>query len=221
MATKTIGFTGAGNHWRWVGNYWKEVQVGQLVTMPEGGRVTQIRLKVAGLGPYSDPEYHDQQDPTKVAAAIWDANTGDIITKSAVVQLDPEAGGSQTWKTFDVTDVWIEAGRELIVGFWRIKTTTSWATQWDYAETAGSVGQTYVQHDTYATLSSGPIDFVISDSTSDRSINYEVTYVAGGHVKVWDGSAWRDAVPRVWDGSQWVEARVKTWDGADWIESIT
>lgn len=221
MASKSVSFTDAANRWRWVGNYWEEVQVGQLVTMPERGKVTQVKIKVAGLGPYYDPVYHNQQDPTKVAAAVWDANTGAIITKSAVVQLGPEDGGEATWKTFDVTDTFIEGGRNLIVGFWRIKTSTEWATQWEYSDAAGAAGETYAQMNSYDTYSTGPVKFVVSDSTRGKSINYEMIYEAGGHVKVYSAGAWRTGTARVWDGSAWVEGVVKVHDGATWNESIS
>ena len=221
MASKSVSFTTAGNHWRWVGNYYEEVQVGQLVTMPETGKVTSIRIQVAGLGPYYDPVYHNQQDPTKVAAAVWDASTGKKITESAVVQLGPEDGGTASWKVFNVPDTWIEAGRDLIVGFWRIKTTTAWATQWDYNDAGAASGETYVQMNSGANYNDGPVKFVISERTRGKSINYELNYQTGGQLKVWDGTTWKPGSAKVWDGSAWVEGVVKYYDGSDWIESNT
>jgi hypothetical protein len=221
MATKNIAFTDAANHWRWVGNYWQEVQVGQLVTMPERGKIRQVKFKVAGLGPYYDPVYHNQQDQTRVAGAVWDASTGAIITKSAIQTLNPEDGGEATWKTFDLTDTYVDAGRKLIVGFWRIKTTTQWATQWEYSDAAGAAAETYVQMNSYSTFDDGPVKFVVSDRTEGKSLNYDLVYEAGGHVKVWSNGAWRVGRARVWNGSSWNEAVVKVYDGATWNESET
>lgn len=220
MANKTIAFTAAGNGWRWVGNYWQENQVGQVVTVPEHGKITALKFKVAGLGPYYDPVYHEQYDHTHVAAAVWDARTGDILTKSSPVDLGPENGGASTWKTFNVGDLWVAAGQVIIVGFWRIKTTTQYATQWDYCTTSAADAETFVQHDIGGTSATGPVTFVTSSSTPGKSLNYEIDYVAGGHAKVWDAGAWRDATARVWDGSAWIEGDIKVYDGAAWNESI-
>ena len=218
MASKTISYTTAGNHWRWVGNYYQEVQVGQLITFPEKGKITALKFKVAGLGPYYDPVYHSQQDHTKVAAAVW-ASNGAILTHSAVTDLGPEDGGAQTWKTFNVPDLWVNAGQKIIVGFWRIKTTTEYATQWDYNDSA--TGEIYVQQDIGGTSASGPVNFAISDSQANKSINYEIDYLAGGHVKVYNGpNDWYDATARVWTGSAWAEATVKVWNGSSWVESV-
>jgi len=222
MADKTVGFTTAGNHWRWVGNYWEEVQVGQLYTMPETGKVTSLRIKVAGLGPYTDTVYHAQSDNTKVAAAIWDAKTGDIITKSEVVVLSPEGGGSQTWKTFNITDTWIDGGSKLIVGFWRIKTTTEYATQWDYNDAVAADGETYVQHDLGASSATGPLPFTVSSATPNKSINWELDYTAGGSAKVWSSAAnkWAYGRAKVYDGTDWVPAVIKRYDGSAWNETL-
>jgi hypothetical protein len=217
MANNTISYTTAGNHWRWVGNYWEEVQVGQLVIMPERGKVTGVKFKVAGLGPYSDPTYHDQQDTTYVAGCVWDERTGAILAKSAEVLLQPENGGAQTWKTFNLPDTWVEAGTRLIVGFWRIKTTTQYATQWDYNDTA--TGETMYVHNTQAQVPDGPLPFVVSQTRGSTSLNYELDYTSGGHVKLWSGTIWREGTAKVWNGSAWVEGVVKVYDGADWVES--
>jgi len=217
MAVKTISYTTAGNHWRWVGNYYQEVQVGQLVTMPEKGKITALKFKVAGLGPYYDPVYQDQQDTTHVAAAIWRQSDGAILAKSAEYVLDPENGGSQTWKTFDLPDTWVEAGADIIVGFWRIKTTTQYATQWDWNDSAS--GQTMVTHSIASSSDHGPVPFVISTTRPGDSINYEIDYIAGGHLKVYSRGSWYPAVPRVWNGSAWVDGVAKVWNGSSWVET--
>jgi hypothetical protein len=218
MANKTISYTTAGNHWRWVGNYYEEVQVGQLVTMPERGKITAVKFKVAGLGPYSDPTYHDQQDTTKVAGCVWAAGNGDIITKSATQVLAPEAGGAQTWKTFTLPNVWVDAGAALIVGFWRVKTTTQYATQWDYNDTAGASQEMVVQS-IAGQVPAGPLPFSISEHRPGQSINYELDYISGGHPKVWHGTSWVEGTARVWDGANWTEAVVKRHNGTSWVES--
>lgn len=220
MAVTTVGFTTAGNHWRWVGNYYEEVQVGQLYTMPETGKILSMRLKVAGLGPYTDTVYHYQNNYSKVAACVWDAKTGAIIAKSAVDALAPEGGGSQTWKTFQLPDTWVEGGTRLIVGFWRIKTTTEYATQWDYNDAVAADGETYVQHDLGASSATGPIPFTVSRSTPGKSINWELNYQKGGTVKARTTSGtWANATARVYSGGTWVPGIVKVYNGTTWDES--
>lgn len=40
---------------------------------------------------------------------------------------------------------------------------------------------------------------------------------ASAGFKVWDGSAWVDAVLKRWDGSAWVNAPLRRWNGSSWI----
>ena len=59
-----------------------------------------------------------------------------------------------------------------------------------------------------------------SDTITTSSLNITVE-VAGGFMKVWNGSAWVEAPAKVWNGSAWVEGTVKVWNGSAWVDSFS
>lgn len=54
--------------------------------------------------------------------------------------------------------------------------------------------------------------------TSTLSITVEV---AGGYVKVWNGSAWVEGTAYVYNGSSWLEGTVQISNGAGWTDSFS
>ena len=73
----------------------------------------------------------------------------------------------------------------------------------------------------------GTYTFSIQASNGDGSSvitasNLSITVeVAGGFMKVWNGSAWVEAPAKVWNGSAWVEGTVKVWNGSAWVDSFS
>jgi hypothetical protein len=217
VAEKSVAFETVGNHWYWRAKNSLDCQTGTLVEMPEDGKLVRVEIKVAGLD-YSDPVYGYQNEPGYVVPAIWDASTGAVLSKGSARLLPASPGGTQPWESFDISDVSLKAGRDIIVGFWRHSNSSGYSTQWDYCTTVEADAFTTYGHHLYGS-SSGPLSFVKSASYSGRSLNFRLFYESGGRVKVWNGSTWAVKTPKVWNGSAWVNTLAKVWDGLAWQES--
>ena len=208
MGNKTISFQTAGNHWYWRSHNKQDCQTGTIVTLPEKAKITGVSLKVAGLD-YNDPVYGYQYHKGRVRPAIWDYSSRKVISSGAYTVLPISAGGSQSWVHFDLTDVWVEKGQ-----------TSSYATQWDY-NTSDAGGWVTLADDLYGS-NSGPFNFSVTDTYSNRSLNFVLEYQSGGKLKTFQPSSggWVTAKDvRVWDGNSWDSAVVRVWDGASWQES--
>ena len=219
MGAKQISYETPGNHWYWRSRNKQDCQTGTIVTMPEKGKITGVSFKVAGLN-FQDPVYGYQYHRGRVRPAIWDLATGKVLAKGAYTVLDIYPGGQQPWVHFDLPDLWVNEGQRLIVGFFRDSSTSSYATQWDY-NTSDAAGITTLAHDLYG-ASEGPFTFNTTDTYSNRSLNFILSYNSGGKVKVYrpTGGGWRTAQDvRVWDGNSWNSAEVRYFDGTTWQES--
>lgn len=219
MADKQISFETAGNHWYWRSRDKQDCQTGTLVTLPDKAKITGVSFKVAGLD-YNDPVYGYQYHRGHMRPAIWDYRTGKVLAKGAYTVLPVSPGGQQPWVHFDLPDTWIAEGQTIIVGFWRDSSTSSYATQWDY-NTADASGMTTLSNDLFGS-SEGPFTFTTTDTYSNRSLNFILSYASGGKVKVFHptGGGWRTAKDvRVWTGSGWKSAEVRYFDGTTWQES--
>lgn len=215
MSTKQIAYDGSAGNWWWRAKNSLDCQIGQLVTMPEQGRLLSVSIRVAGLN-YDDPVYGYQNEPGYVRAAVWDERSGDVLAKSDVAILPSSLGGTQPFVGFDLPDVTVRAGQRIIVGFWRRSDSTSYSTQFD--RDMGASGQTMYRQHVFGS-SSGPFKFDPSDIISNASINYKLYYETGGRVLVWDGNSWEPTNIKVWDGDSWTKGTVRVWDGSAWAES--
>lgn len=215
MTIKKIAYEGSADNWWWRAKNELDCQIGQLVTMPEQGRLLTVHLKVAGLD-YNDPVYGYQNESGYVRAAVWDERTGEVIAHSGTHILPASTGGSQPWVVFDLPDTVVDAGTRLIVGFWRRSDSTSYSTQFDRDMSA--TGQKMYRHHVFGS-GSGPFTFRTSDTVTGASINYRLMYESGGRVVVWDGSRWSPRNVNVWDGTGWTQGTVNVWDGTGWVES--
>ena len=214
MATKKVSFETAGNHWYWRSKNERECQTGTVVSMPERARLKTVSFKVGGLD-FNDPVYGYQHHRGRMRPAIWDYNTGAVLTKGSYTVLPISSGGTMPWVSFDLADVWVEKGQKIIIGFWRDSSTSSYATQWDYNTNA--TGLTMVSHDLFGS-ESGPFTFKRTGSMSGTSINFILNYSAGGKLKVFDTTGtWRtvDDV-KVYDGDRWDSAEVRIFNDTAW-----
>lgn len=217
MAEKKIAFESEGNHWYWRAKHHLDCQTGTLVTMPEGGTITRLELKVAGVN-YNDPVYGRQNHNGYANAAIWNADTGTMLTRGTAKILPISPGGTQPWVAFDLTPLKVKPGQRIIVGLWRRSDLTSYATQWDYSTNAASNGYTSYGHH-LSNSANGPIAFSKSVTYNNRALNFRLWYSSGGKPKVWNGRSWTSGDLKVWNGSTWVEGTVRVWDGAEWKEA--
>lgn len=215
MVNKTISYEGSAGNWWWRAKNSLDCQIGQLVVLPEQGRLLSVQIRVAGLD-YNDPVYGYQNESGYVRAAVWDERSGDVIAHSSTRVLPSSPGGTQPWVNFDLPDTLVDAGTRLIVGFWRRSDSTAYSTQFDRDMTAN--GQKMYRHHVFGS-GSGPFRFHVSDTIDDASINYRLLYETGGRVTVWDGSRWTPKNVNVWDGTDWTKGTVHVWDGSDWVES--
>lgn len=217
MTEKKISFETDANHWYWRGKNRLDCQTGTLVEMPEDGKITRVDFMVGGLT-YNDPVYGYQNKPGSVVPAIWDANTGAILTKGKLTSLPRSAGGKMPWVSFDLPDLRVKKGRRLIVGFWRNSGNSAIATQWDYSTNTSSRGWTTYAHHLYGSTS-GPLNFQKSQTYSNRALNFRLWYESGGRLKAWNGLSWISGNPKVWNGSAWVKGTVNVWNGTEWVEA--
>ena len=73
----------------------------------------------------------------------------------------------------------------------------------------------------------GTYTFSIQASNGDGSSTLEASNlsitveVAGGFMKVWNGTAWVDSPAKVWNGFSFIEGTVKVWNGSAWVDSFS
>lgn len=222
---KLVSYTDTANHWDWRAMISLDCQIGTVITMPEDGMITSVEFMVGGLN-YNDPVYGYQYHNGYVRPAVWRASDGTVLTVGSYTTLSPQSGGGSAWQSFNLNDVQVHNGDQLIVGFWRNSSSTSYATQWnkatdlstDSSPVLSASGCQTLGHDVWGS-ESGPLTFRITNTYNNTSLNYRLHYTAGGRVKVWDGRYWRQESVSVWNGTAWVPGTVNVWNGTAWVES--
>lgn len=85
--------------------------------------------------------------------------------------------------------------------------------------TTGALTGTPTTPNTYTfTISATNGDSSSTVTTGSLSITVEV---AGGYVKVWDGSDWVEGTVSAWNGSGWIAGTVKVRSGSSWTDSFS
>lgn len=209
MSTKTFGYTALDPNSAYWGGVPYFANVGYRTVMPETGIVKSIKLRLA--------RYSDVDDPI-VWGVIWNRSTGTKITQSTA-SITPTNTYTSTpamvGYTFTFPDTEIQEGTLLWIGYGKVSNQSGRAL-W-FGKRTGLTGQNIDTNDNSQSIPTNT--FTFNNTFTNEALWVEVTYLAGGRIKVWDGVASIVKPIKVYTGSTWTEKPIKAWDGSSWKES--
>lgn len=103
------------------------------------------------------------------------------------------------------------------------KLTVSWQSS---TVTIGAIGtphtsSTFTETINYGTTKTISATGKYSSSSTTYTSSVSYTVPVPKYVKVYDGSAWKNAIPFVYDGSAWKPATPMVYNGSKWVECTT